>query len=68
MQHKDPDLMKRIHTYISDFYLRRDRTPSTTEIARRFEISRSSAQRYLVAMHENGMLSCQGEARRGGTA
>ncbi len=60
MQHKDPDLMKRIHAYIGEFYLDHDRTPSTTEIAGRFEISRSSAQRYLVAMDREGMLSYQG--------
>ena len=57
MQHKDPELMKRINTYIGDFYLDHDRTPSTTEIAKTFGMSRSSAQRYLVAMHEKGMLS-----------
>lgn len=60
MQHKDPDLMKRINTYIGDFYLDHDRTPSTTEIAKTFGMSRSSAQRYLVAMNEKGMLSYQG--------
>ena len=60
MQHKDPELMKNINIYISEFYLRRDRTPSTTEIARAFSISRSSAHRYLVAMNEKGMLSYQG--------
>lgn len=60
MQHKDPDLMKRINTYIGEFYLSHDRTPSTTEIAKAFGISRSSAQRYLVAMNEKGMLSYQG--------
>ena len=60
MQHKNPELMKGINTYIRDFYLDHDRTPSTTEIARQFEISRSSAQRYLVAMNEKGMLSYQG--------
>ncbi|MBO5521361.1 MAG: helix-turn-helix domain-containing protein [Eubacterium sp.] len=60
MQHKDPDLMKRINTYIGEFYLDHDRTPSTTEIAKTFGMSRSSAQRYLVAMNEKGMLSYRG--------
>jgi len=59
MQHKDPELMKKINTYVSAFYLDHDRTPSTTEIAKTFGISRSSAQRYLVAMNEKGMLSYQ---------
>ena len=60
MQHKDPDLMRKINIYISEFYMDHDRTPSTTEIAKTFGISRSSAQRYLVAMDEKGMLSYQG--------
>lgn len=60
MQHKDPDLMKKINLYISEFYMDHDRTPSTTEIANTFGISRSSAQRYLVAMNEKGMLSYAG--------
>ena len=60
MQHKDPDLMRKINLYISEFYMDHDRTPSTTEIAKTFGISRSSAQRYLVAMDEKGMLSYQG--------
>lgn len=57
MRHKDPELMKKIKSYIGEFYLRHDRTPSTTEIAKLFGISRSSAQRYLVAMDERGLIS-----------
>ena len=30
MQHKNIDLMKQIHTYIGEFYISHDRTPSTT--------------------------------------
>ena len=60
MQHKNMDLMRKINTYISKFYMDHDRTPSTTDIAKTFGISRSSAQRYLVAMNENGMLSYAG--------
>lgn len=60
MQHKNMDLMRKINTYISKFYMDHDRTPSTTDIAKTFGISRSSAQRYLVAMNEKGMLSYAG--------
>ena len=35
MQHKNMELMKEINTYIGEFYLSHDRTPSTTEIARK---------------------------------
>lgn len=57
MRHKDPELMKQINTFIGEFYAQHDRTPSTTEIAREFDIARSTSQNYLVAMNERGMLS-----------
>lgn len=60
MRHKDPELMKQINTYIGEFYVSRDRTPSTTEIARKFGIARSTAQNYLVAMDREGILSYSG--------
>ncbi len=57
MRYKDPERMKQINTFIGEFYAAHDRTPSTTEIARQFGIARSTAQNYLVAMNERGMLS-----------
>lgn len=60
MRHKDPELMKQINTYIGEFYVANDRTPSTTEIANRFGIARSTAQNYLVAMNQKGILSYEG--------
>lgn len=60
MRHKDPELMRQINTYIGEFYAQHDRTPSTTEIAKRFGIARSTSQNYLVAMNKNGMLSYAG--------
>lgn len=60
MRHKDPELMKKIRTYIGEFYIEHDRTPSTTEIAKYFGIARSISQNYLVAMNERGLLSYQG--------
>ena len=60
MRHKDPELMKKIRTYIGEFYIEHDRTPSTTEIAKHFGIARSTSQNYLVAMNERGLLSYQG--------
>ena len=57
MRHKNEELMKEINTYIGVFYASHDRTPSTTEIARKFGMARSSAQRYLVEMNARGMLS-----------
>ncbi len=60
MRYKNPELMKHITSYIGDFYAKFDRTPSTTEIARRFNIARSTAQNYLVAMNQRGILSYSG--------
>ncbi len=60
MRHKNLELMKQITSYIADFYAKFDRTPSTTEIGRRFSIARSTAQNYLVAMDRRGMLTYTG--------
>ena len=60
MRHKDPELMRQINTFIGEFYASHDRTPATTEIARKFGIARSTSQNYLVAMNERGMLSYTG--------
>ena len=56
MQHKNTELMKQIKDYIIDFCASHKRTPSTTEISRKFGIARSTAQNYLVAMNSNGMI------------
>ena len=56
MRSKDGALMEQIHSYIDEYYLREEETPSTTDIAREFSISRSSAYRYLVAMAEKKLI------------
>ena len=56
MQHKNTELMKQIKVYIIDFCASHKRAPSTTEIAYKFGIARSTAQNYLVAMNSNGMI------------
>ena len=60
MRHKDPELMERIDKFIGEYYFAHDRTPSTTEIAKHLGIARSTAQNYLVAMHQQGILFYQG--------
>ena len=60
MRYKSEDLKQRILAFIRDFYISKDRTPSTTEIAQEFGIARSTSQNYLVAMDRDGMLSYQG--------
>ena len=59
MRHKSAELKQKILTYIREFYISRDRTPSTTEIANEFGIARSTSQNYLVAMDRDGILSYQ---------
>ena len=60
MRYKDAELKQKILTFIREFYISKDRTPSTTEIAKEFGIARSTSQNYLVAMDRDGMLSYQG--------
>ena len=55
MRHKDPERMRKISTYVGEFYMENDRMPSTTEIAKEFKIARSTAYYYLVAMDKEGM-------------
>ena len=60
MRYKNEDLKQKILAFIRDFYIGRDRTPSTTEIAKEFGIARSTSQNYLVAMDRDGILSYKG--------
>lgn len=59
MRQKDPELMKRILEYVTEYYLNYASTPSTTLIANEVGIARGTAYKYLVAMDERGMLKYQ---------
>lgn len=59
MRKKDPDLMKRILEYVTEYYLNYSSTPSTTQIANEVGVARGTAYKYLVAMNESGMLKYQ---------
>ena len=64
MRSRDPELIKQIHDYIDESYIDEERTPTTTEIALAFSISRSSADRYLVYLSENNAIEYEnGEIR-----
>lgn len=57
MRHKDPELMKRIQDYLSEYYLENaGAMPSTTQIAAAVGVVRSTAYNYLVAMDKKGMI------------
>ncbi len=59
MRKKDPELMKRILEYVTEYYLNYSSTPSTTQIANEVGIARGTAYKYLVAMDGRGMLTYQ---------
>ena len=59
MRKKDPELMKKILEYVTEYYLNYSSTPSKTQIANEVGIARGTAYKYLVAMDERGMLTYQ---------
>ena len=60
MRSKNPELMKEICTYLSDYYRDRRSSPSVNEIAKAAGIAKTTAYRYLVDMNERGMISYDG--------
>lgn len=60
MRSKNPELMKEICTYVSDYYHIRRFSPSVSDIAKAVGIAKTTAYRYLVDMNERGMISYDG--------
>ena len=60
MRSKNPELMKEICTYVSDYYRDRRSSPSVSDIAKAVGIAKTTAYRYLVEMNEQGMISYDG--------
>ena len=60
MRSKNPELMKEICTYVSDYYRIKRSSPSVSEIAKGVGIAKTTAYRYLVEMNEQGMISYDG--------
>ncbi len=48
--------MQQIRDYIEQYYFLYHRSPSTTQIDEAVHISRSTAYKYLVSMHQNNMI------------
>ncbi len=61
MRSKDPELMKRICSYIDHYYRDNRHAPTQREISSAMGISLSSVNRYLTAMSENGMITFDGK-------
>ena len=64
MRYKDPALMKQISTYVSNFRRYEGRTPKVRDIAAALDIGKTTVQRYLHEMSENGMLEYDGKVSR----
>jgi len=62
MRSKNPELMKEICTYVSDYYRSKRSSPSVSEIAKAVGIAKTTAYRYLVDMNERGMISYDGHS------
>ena len=60
MRSKNPELMKEICTYVSDYYRIKRSSPSASEIAKGVGIAKTTTYRYLVEMNEQGMISYDG--------
>ena len=60
MRSKNPELMKEITTYVSEYFRIKRTSPSVNEIAKAVGIAKTTAYRYLVDMNERGMISYDG--------
>lgn len=64
MRHKDPVLKQKILDFISDFYRSERRSPSFSEIGDQCGTSKVQAYRYVLEMHEEGLLEYDGQSIR----
>ena len=61
MRHRNLDNMDRILSFVNDFYRDNQRTPSARQIAAGTGIPRTTLQRMLRTMAENGLIDYDGE-------
>ena len=57
MRRKDPKMMEKIQTFIADYYLQYNGTPTIAEISDGVSLCQSSVYKYLVEMDQKNMLS-----------
>lgn len=60
MRKKNPELMEKIRKFAEDFYVEHGRSPYKSEFAEALGISKGTATKYLVEMHELGMVDYDG--------
>ena len=61
MKHRKPDNMERIISFINDFYRDNHRSPSARQISIATGIPRTTLQRMMRTMAENGIIEYNGE-------
>ena len=66
MKHRNPGNMERIVSFINDFRLNNHRSPSARQIAAGTGIPRTTLQRMMRTMAENGMIEYDGETVKTG--
>ena len=61
MKHRHPDSMERILAFVNDYYRDNRRSPSARQIASGTGIPRTTLQRMMRTMAENGQIGYNGE-------
>ena len=61
MQHKDPELMRKILEYADRYIQKNRKSPTIREIAEHVPLKRSAIYNYLVAMNASGMIEYSGK-------
>ena len=56
MRSRNLETKERIKSYVEKFYLNNHRSPSSREVAEALDMVKSTVNRYLQAMHEEGMI------------
>lgn len=56
MRSRSLETKERIKSYVEMFYLDNNRSPSSREVAEALNMVKSTVNRYLQAMHEDGMI------------
>lgn len=57
MRSKNKELMNSIVDYINDYYRNFNEVPTIRKISDKFNLAKSSVQRYLVSMNDSGMIT-----------
>lgn len=58
---RDPEVMKRISSFVEEFFFEYHQSPSLQKIAAAVGISKATACRYVVEMDDKGMLDYDGK-------